>query len=113
MTIERILTMVTDETTKETILDKHAKEMMGENIISGYSVSKKSKVIRFTNGCSFHQSDGFWGGDNPYGVEDLFVTDGDISKVLNWLKFWDEDRDENGVLQDRSESQNKDSLVDL
>jgi hypothetical protein len=78
------------------MLFRNVLDAIDKNIICSFS--EKSKFVKFSNGCFVHFDDEYWGGDNPYGVEDLSVNDKDIGKVLEWLEYWNEDRDESGVL---------------
>ena len=54
--------------------------------------------IDFDNGCTVYFDEDLWVGVCPYGTDNLFINDNDINKVTEWLKFWNDDRDEHGNL---------------
>jgi len=70
------------------------KEAIEKNVIESFSEPyKNTKVIEFTNGCTFHCDEDSWYGYTPYAVE-TFFTNKKIDTVLEWLEFWEKDRDE-------------------
>lgn len=55
--------------------------------------------VRFSNGCWLKLVDdnGIFWGDTPYGLSWGCNVDQEwLNKVLNWLAYWDEPRDERG-----------------
>lgn len=59
--------------------------------------------IRFSNGCqlSLEESGGMFEGADPYGKPWMCQAEHDyIARVIAWLDFWNEDRDERGQLID-------------
>jgi hypothetical protein len=94
MTIEKVLDAVINNKMHEMEIAQILEKAIEKNIIDTFS--EKSKFVKFSNGCSIYFDDDYWGGDTPYGVETSFNKN--ISEVLNWLKYWDDDRDEYGNL---------------
>lgn len=93
MTIEKILNAIK---MKKFDLEAIFKEAQENNIICNFS--EKNKFVKFPNGCSFYFKEDDWGGDNPYGVETIFINNKDVKEVLAWIQYWNDDRDEQGFL---------------
>jgi len=93
MTIEKILNAIK---MKKFDIEAILLKAQNKNIICSFS--KKNKFVKFPNGCSFYFEDDNWGGDNPYGVETIFINKKDVKEVLAWIQYWDDDRDEQGFI---------------
>ena len=57
--------------------------------------------VEFTNGCSLIlvDDDGLFWGTSPYGLDwACNSNEGWVESVFRWLSYWNDDRDESGVL---------------
>lgn len=62
-------------------------------------ISMIGERVDFSNGCTVFLIDdnGIYWGTNPYGVDHGWNADGDyVRKVVAWLEYWNEARDEQG-----------------
>lgn len=80
-----------------------------KKIIDSYSLSTLEREIKihlgdsvsFTNGCylQLKPENGMIFGDSPYGTMwGCRYNDDYINTIVNWLKYWNDDRCENGQL---------------
>lgn len=61
----------------------------------------KGKEIVFSNGCSLYliDDDGVFWGTDPYGLDwACNVSQQWVQRVINWINFWNQNRDETGAL---------------